>query len=311
MIYLVPIALLGWIPVSLALFLVFPPQRAVVAGIVGAWLLLPPASIPLSGLPDYDKAMAASVGILLGTLIFQPNRLLGFRLRWFDVPMLCWCLCPMVSSLENGLGLYDGFSAMLAVCVRWGFLYLIGRLYLGDLDGVRELTVGISIGGFAYILPTLFEIRMSPMLRGLVYGMTGWGGQRFGGYRPYVFLTNGLEHGFWMTVASLTSIWLWKCGVLRRVGPFPVGSVLLPVLLITTVLCRSSAAVILLLSGWLILWICTRFNSKALCYVLLLVAPTYYTLRIPNVWSGQNLVAFIRTNLNAERRSISGIPLLM
>ena len=220
--------------------------------------------------------------------------------------MLCWCLCPLASSLENGLGFYDGFAGVLNACCHWGFVYLIGRLYLGDLNGIRELASGISIGGFSYILPTLFEIRMSPMIRGLVYGMAGWGGLRFGGYRPYVFLTNGLEHGFWMTVASLTSIWLWKCGVLRRVGPFPVGSVLLPALLITTVLCRSSAAVILLLSGSLILWICTRFNSKALCYALLLVAPTYYVLRIPNVWSGKNLVDFISANLSPERAQSLG-----
>ena len=87
-----------------------PARRAVVASIVGAWLLLPPAAIPISGLPDYDKMMAATLGIMLGTLIFQPNRLLEFRPRWFDLPMLCWCLAPLISSLDNGLGLYDGLS---------------------------------------------------------------------------------------------------------------------------------------------------------------------------------------------------------
>ena len=107
---LIPITLLGWIPVSIALFLLLPSRRAVAASIIGAWLLLPPASIPLSGLPDYDKMMAATVGILLGTLIFQPNRLLEFRPQWFDLPMLCWCIAPLISSLQNGLGLYDGLS---------------------------------------------------------------------------------------------------------------------------------------------------------------------------------------------------------
>ena len=38
--------------------------------------------------------IAATVGILLGTLIFQPNRLLEFRPQWFDLPMFCWCLAP-------------------------------------------------------------------------------------------------------------------------------------------------------------------------------------------------------------------------
>ena len=94
------IALLGWIPVSMSLFALLPPRRAVVTSVIGAWLLLPPASIPLSGLPDYDKMMAATVGILLGTLLFQPNRLLEFRPHWFDLPMLCWCIAPLISSLQ-------------------------------------------------------------------------------------------------------------------------------------------------------------------------------------------------------------------
>ena len=106
------------------------------------------------------------MGILLGTLIFQPNRLLSFRFRWFDIPIFCWCLCPLVTSLQNGLGLYDGSSALLAMVVRWGLTYLIGRLYLHDVEGFRELTIGIVIGGLAYIPPTVFEIRMSPMFAG-------------------------------------------------------------------------------------------------------------------------------------------------
>ena len=101
---LIPIALLGWIPLSISLLALLPPRRAVVVSVIGAWLLLLPAAIPLSGLPDYDKMMAATVGILLGTLIFQPNRLLEFRPRRFDLPMLCWCIAPLISSLQNGLG---------------------------------------------------------------------------------------------------------------------------------------------------------------------------------------------------------------
>ncbi|HKM56795.1 MAG TPA: hypothetical protein VJY33_25545, partial [Isosphaeraceae bacterium] len=72
---LIPIALLGWIPLSIGLFLVLPPRRAVVVSIVGAWLILPPTSLPVSGLPDYDKMVAATLGILLATLIFEPHRI--------------------------------------------------------------------------------------------------------------------------------------------------------------------------------------------------------------------------------------------
>ena len=77
---------------------------------IGAWLLLPPYALAIAGLPDYSKSTAAVLGVLLGTLIFHPDRLLAFRPRWFDLPMLLLCFCGIASSLQNDLGIYDGLS---------------------------------------------------------------------------------------------------------------------------------------------------------------------------------------------------------
>jgi hypothetical protein len=92
------IALFGAVPLTLFLFALMPARRAVVTGAIGAWIFLPTAGINLPGFPDYTKTTAATIGILLGTLIFETNRLLAFRFRWFDLPMLLWSLCPFVSS---------------------------------------------------------------------------------------------------------------------------------------------------------------------------------------------------------------------
>ena len=48
-----------------------PARQAAVTALIGAWLLLPPYGIPISGLPDYSKNMAAA-GMLLGTLSSHP-----------------------------------------------------------------------------------------------------------------------------------------------------------------------------------------------------------------------------------------------
>ena len=162
---------------------------------IGGWLLLPPTSIPLPGFPDYDKVMAPVVGVTLGTLIFQPNRLLAFRPRWFDLSFLFWSLCPFISSLTNGLGLYDALSALLENLVRWTIPYLIGRLYFGDKEGMGELALGIALGGMIWVLPCLFEMRMSPILLPSVYGLTRFEGTRLGGWRPRVLLFNGAGTG--------------------------------------------------------------------------------------------------------------------
>src|SRR5439155_24232475 len=107
------IALFGAVPLTLVLFALIPARRAVVISAIGAWLLLPPTGLDLPGFPGYSKATAATAGILLGTLVFDTNRLLAFRLRWFDLPILLWGLCPFVSSVSNDLGAYDGLSSAL------------------------------------------------------------------------------------------------------------------------------------------------------------------------------------------------------
>src|SRR5262249_20710829 len=155
-----------------------------------------------------------SIGIVMGTLLFAPDRLLAFRPRWFDLPMLGWCLCCIPTALSNGLTLYDGLSDSLTQTAYWGLPYLVGRLHFTTLDDLRYFTVGMAVGGLCYVAPCLWEVKMSPRLMSDVYGIEGWSGLRLGGYRPRVFFATGLECGMWMTAASLTAWWLWYRGIL-------------------------------------------------------------------------------------------------
>lgn len=295
------ITLFGWIPVVLVLFALLPARRAMVAGSIGAWLLLPPIGIDLPGLPTYDKAVAATAGILLATVIFEPNRLAAFRLRWFDLPMLFWCLVPFCSSISNNLGLYDGLSASFRAVVAWLFPYLVGRLYLTDLSGLRDLAFGMVIGGVCLIPLCLFENRMSPLLLPMVYGLSGWEGEaRLGGYRPHVFFSTGLELSLWMTAVALVATWLWLTGQLKRLWSLPGGAIT-AMLLITAILCRSTGAIMLLLLGLSSLWICWRTKTKWVMWVLLCAAPIYYALRITDTWSGHSGVELARSLFGDER----------
>ena len=114
------LALLGWIPLVVVMFAILPSRRAATIAVIGAWLILPPYTIQIANLPDFSKNMAATVGMLLSTLIFAPDRILNFRPRWFDLPMLLWCLCGIASSLQNGLGIYDGLSDALGQVLSLG-----------------------------------------------------------------------------------------------------------------------------------------------------------------------------------------------
>ncbi len=276
---LVPIALFGWIPVVLLLFAALRPRRAVVTAFVAGWLFLPMAGYGVPGLPDYTKMTATCVGVLLGVAFFDASRLAAFRPKLVDLPMLVWCACPFFTSMVNGLGAYDGFSAVMYQTERWGLPYFIGRLYFGDLEGLRELAVGVFIGGLVYVPLCLWEIRMSPQLHETVYGFHQHSfGQtrRFGGWRPMVFLQHGLMVGMWMTSASVLGFWLWRSGALRRLRGAPVWA-LVAVQIVTTVLCKSFGALVLL-AGGIGLLLGRRIRPAVLAALLL--PPVYMAARV-------------------------------
>ena len=131
---LVPIVLFGWPVISLILFIFLMPRRAVLVSVFAGWLFLPIAGYTFSGLPDYNHYTATMLGTLLGVLCFDSRRLLSLRPRWFDVILILWCVCPLPTSLSNGLGPFDGFSGILSHFIIWGSPYLLGRIYFIDRE---------------------------------------------------------------------------------------------------------------------------------------------------------------------------------
>src|SRR5687767_13048880 len=166
----VPLALFGWPLVVLALCWLLPGRRAVVCAYVVAWLFLPVYEYKVPGLADWTKMSATSITLIIGVLFLDFGRVAAFRPRWFYGPIILWCLCGGASSLANGLGPYAGLSTVLDHIVVWGLPYFLGRLYFSDVEGLRDLALGLFIGGLAYIPFCLYEIRMSPQLHSIVYG---------------------------------------------------------------------------------------------------------------------------------------------
>ena len=91
------------------------------------------------------------------------------------------------------------------------------------------------------------------------------------------------------------------CGTLKRIGTIPFGSVLLPILLVTTIFCRSTGALALLVVGMMLLWLSVRFRTRLLLAGLLLVAPLYVGVRLTNLWSGQQAVDLAKAVVGPDR----------
>ncbi len=286
------LSLIAWIFTGAGLFAVLSPRRAVLASYLGAWLFLPVAAVAVPGLPDLTKSSAASAAVLLGAVVFDSGRILGFRPSWIDIPMLAWCLAPIPSSVTNGLGLYDGVSGSLIHVVMWGIPYVVGRAYFTDLGALRDLAVAIVIGGVLYIPLCLFEVRMSPQLHHIVYGYHQHSflqTLRWGGYRPMVFMHHGLMVGLWMVGAALAAFWLWRSRSVTRLFGAPM-SVVTAGLGVTAVLCKSLGALGLGAAGGGLLVATGVVRARTMAWMLVIMAPAYMGVRTFGLWSGDHAV---------------------
>lgn len=276
-----PLVMFLWIPVVIYLFSRFPARKAVVISFIVAWLFLPQAILELPGLPNYTKISATCFGILLATIIYDVGRFSTFRFSWIDVPMAIWCICPFFSSLTNGLGLYDGVSATMYQTVDWGIPYFLGRIYINTLDSFRLLATGMFMGGLSYVPLCLFENRFSPQLHRIVYGDHAFldFGQsiRLGGFRPTVFMHHGLAVGAFMMVATLSGVWLWQAGTLKRLWNMPM-SWLVGALFATLILVRSSGAYGLFALGIGMMFLGRRLRTALPVFLMILAVFAYLYL---------------------------------
>jgi len=298
------LVMLTWVPLVLVLFALMRPRRAVIAGFLGGWLFLPEMGYTWSGIPDYDKASATALAVVLGLVVFDKGRaFVQFRPHWIDAPMVIWCLIPFASSISNGLGVYDGISSSLEQMIAWGLPYLIGRAVFTQLEDLHELAMGLVLGGLVYVPFCLWEIRMSPHLHEQIYGFMQHSfaqTKRMGGWRPMVFMGHGLMVSAFMSITAVAATWLWYSGTWRRLFGIPTG-VLALLLLVTAVLCKSAAAIGLLTVGLVALF--TAYHGRTAIPILLLVLapPTYLTLRIADIYDGQSLVPLARQVVGSSR----------
>lgn len=275
---LVPLVMLAWVPIVLYMFSRLPARKAVVLSFMVAWLFLPQAAVQIAGLPDYTKASATCYGILLATFIFDVGRFQSFKFGWLDIPMLIWCLCPFASSITNDLGPYDGFSSALDRTMIWGVPYFLGRIYLNSLAGLRQLAIGIFVGGLVYMPLCLFESRLSPQLHRIVYGGFAQDDftqtMRLGGYRPTVFMQHGLAVAAFMMAATLTGFWLWQTGALKHFWNIPI-SWLFGALLASFILARSTGALAIFVIGVVFLFIGKQLRTALPIFLLVAAIGVY------------------------------------
>ncbi len=302
---LIPLALVGWIPLALFLFNKLSAHRAVIASVALSWMFLPQFAFQLPGLPDYGREGAMAFGLLAGSLLFANQDWKSFRVSFFDLPVLTYIAVAVPTSVTNGLGAADGISLALERFLAYGVPWFVGRVHFRDAESLRELVLGFFLAGLLYAPFLVFEIIMSPQLHRMFYGFHPHDfsqSVRGGGFRPVVFLSHGLATAMWTTASVLAGFALLRGSWFQERFPsfrrflWPVAIVMFFLLVAS----RSKGALFLCLAGITILYLPNKLRALALMGLLIL-PPAYMITRASGVWDGQNLIELAGKAAGSER----------
>ncbi|MBR0836971.1 hypothetical protein JQ612_27570 [Bradyrhizobium manausense] len=307
------VAILAWPLAALGLYRIRPFSEATAWVVLGALLLLPSqVSIKFEMIPSIDKTLVGNLSMLAGCLFFAP-RTKGVFSLFSIVGLLAvtYVLSPVVTSALNGddalvggrllpgVGYYDGVSALISQTIVF-LPFLLARRFLASTKDVETLLRVLVVAGLLYSLPMLFEIRMSPQLSQWIYGYfpSSYATEaRYGGFRPVVFMVNGLATAFFLATALLAAAALWRTKV--RVSPLP-STVSFAYLGLVLVLCKSAGALLYgLVAGTMARWSTPKFQVRV-AVVLASIALMYPVLRLNGYIPAQSLVELAST-FNKDR----------
>ena len=295
--------LLIWPFVAWAMFRKMPLERAFVWTILGGYLILPPATaIDLPLLPALDKHTIPNLSAVLFALFVARHKMAMLPRAWLArVLVALFVLGAIPTVLTNGhvipfqsiansapidtttgalpgLGLRDLISITIAqVFVLLPFL--LAREVLASPEGRRELMLGLVVGGVAYTLPSLLEIRLSPQLNIWIYGFFQHDFQqmmRDGGFRPIVFLPHALWLAFFLVTAALAAAGLYTAEAAPERRRFLLAAGWLMAVIL---LCKSMAAIVYMLALVPVILVTSERARLRLALLFVLLALVYPALR--------------------------------
>jgi hypothetical protein len=302
--FLVPILMFGWPLLAVACFRRMKPEDACIIVLIGGFILLPDYSFEFGGVPEFDKLACIALSLLLGDIMSGKSHVRPKIRSRLDIAVVsAVVISPIITSLSNGLGLYDGVSNSLRLVLIWGVFYRAGRLYFTDAITLRKLTLALVSGGLLYIPFILFEVRMSPQLSRMIYGFFPHDfiqHIRYGGWRPIVFMNHGLVVASWSAMATAAAFALWRAKEVRAASGIPLGIAFVS-LLVTSVLCKSAGPLVYLLVAIAYFSIRRQSIRILLVRLMLLGGAIYLGLRIINILPVATIESFLARFFDADR----------
>ena len=314
------LALIGFIPVAFFVFRSWPPATAAVALLLGADMLLPAdLEIDLPGLPRLGKDALSFLTVFVCLLVYQPRRIAAARpFRSIELLGVVLALGGIATVFLNSDPLRYGPmvvpamspeeapTAALLDLLTYAVPFLLGRVLVRDGRGLERLLAAWATAGLLYSLLCLVEIRLSPQLHYWVYGYYQFAFDqsfRWGGFRPVVFMSEGLATAIFMASALIAAATLARARIpVLRLSARPVMAYLAVLL----VACKSLAAIVTGLASIASLALPPRWVAR-IALVGCLLATLYPALRLADLVPTQEIVQLAETTSDPIRaRSLAG-----
>jgi hypothetical protein len=298
------LAFLAWIPLSLVLFRRNPIRVAILMNFLGGWALLPIARFSGDPSPFWilgnglhteyflTKATVTGLSGLLGVLLFDRQVFRSFRLTFWDLPMLMWCIVPLLSGIANP----DFFGAALVgeiyQLLAWGVPWVLGRLYFSDTASLRLAAKAFVISGLLYVPICLIEVWAGPQIYAHLYGYQPYRWvrtQRYLGYRPIGLLETGTQLGIWMATSALIAVWLWLRRSVDRILGIPTVWTA-AILCGATLLCQSGGSIVLLVALLPFVFVSRRYFPRVMAILLVTAILLFAGLRLTDAVSVRTLM---------------------
>jgi hypothetical protein len=311
------IALAAWLPISLFCFRRYAVRIAILINFVGGWVVLPSAAFTRTDTPFpywvlgtclpsnhfFTKASVTGITCLIGVVLFDRESFSRFKLNFWDLPMLGWCIVPLFSGLANEQAFAVVVRSELYQILAWGVPYFFGRVYFTDTLSLRMAAKAFVIAGMGYVPICLIEIFTGPQIYAHLYGYQPYrwiGAERYIGFRPIGLMEDGNQLGIWMATSALIAIWLWRRRLAAAIFGVPIAWIS-GILLVVTLLCQSVGSIFLLLCLLPFVFIRQSYLPRAIAALFLLAILGFMGLRVANFISLRSLVEHNATAYSAAQ----------
>jgi hypothetical protein len=307
------VAVLVWPVVAVIFYATKPVQEATLWVVLGALLILPSTfSIKILMVPSLDKSNIPNLCAFVGCLcLAKPSLRRRARIGIVELLVVAYTLGPLLTSISNsdniligqrfipGVGWYDGVSAALAQLL-FVLPFFLGRRLFQRAEDTRLILKALVVAGLVYSVPMLFEVRMSPQLSTWIYSVfpTGMISEaRYGGFRPVVFMPNGLVVAFFAVTSFLAATAFWRAKT--SVTDLPPASI--PAYLsVVIILCKSAGALVYTIVGGLMVLLMMPKIQVRLAVVMVSIGILYPMLRAADIFPSGTVLE-IAAAFNEER----------